>query len=87
MSYTRGPWFAINYAGWINLQTKKEYEYSSNILDSEHYENAEENGKLAAAAPELLEICIEFCERVERGEVKSSKTYAKMKEVIKKAIE
>ena len=31
---------------------------------------------------ELIEICEEFCARVERGEVKSKYTYAKMKQVL-----
>lgn len=37
------------------------------------------------AAPELLEALEWFCERVDKGEVRSVKTYSKFKQLIKKA--
>lgn len=45
------------------------------------------NAKLASKAPEMLEAMIEFCDRVDRGEVRSKKTYAKFKAIIKEATE
>jgi hypothetical protein len=45
----------------------------------------EANANLIAMAPELLEAMIEFVERVDKGEVRSTKTYNKFKELIAKA--
>lgn len=42
----------------------------------------EANAKLISNAPKLLEALIEFCERVDKGEVRSTKTYAKFKSLI-----
>ena len=43
------------------------------------------NATLIAAAPEMLEAMQEFVDRVEKGEVRSVKTYAKFKSIIAKA--
>lgn len=43
------------------------------------------NAKLIAAAPDLLEACIEFVRKVEAGEARSIRSYAQMKAAIKKA--
>lgn len=43
------------------------------------------NAALIAAAPEMLEAMQEFVDRVEKGEVRSVKTYAKFKSIIAKA--
>ena len=43
------------------------------------------NARLIVCAPEMLSAMIEFCERVEKGEVRSTKTYNKFKEIITKA--
>jgi hypothetical protein len=43
------------------------------------------NAKLIITAPLFLEAAIEFCERVEKGEIRSVKTYNKFKELINKA--
>jgi hypothetical protein len=50
-------------------------------------EEAEANAKLIAAAPELLEACIEFCRKVECGEARSTRSYNQMQAAIKKATE
>ena len=42
------------------------------------------NTRLIAEAPAMLELMKEFVDRVERGEVRSRKTYAAFKEVIAK---
>jgi len=43
------------------------------------------NALLLAAAPELLEAMKWFCQRVDNGEVRSLRTYARFKELINKA--
>jgi hypothetical protein len=43
------------------------------------------NAKLICAAPELLEACIDFVNKVESGAAKSTDSYAKMKAAISKA--
>lgn len=44
----------------------------------------EANAHLIAASPTMYEAIQEFCDRVERGEVRSKRTYTKFKELIKK---
>lgn len=41
------------------------------------------NARLISIAPEMMEAMQEFCDRVDRGEVRSKRTYAKFKELIK----
>lgn len=43
------------------------------------------NAHLIAAAPEMLEALKEFVRRVEAGKIRSRHTYAKFKEIIRKA--
>ncbi len=54
--HTPGPWFAVNYAGYNNLQAEPVYG-SPDLLNGQTMgaEQAEANAKLAAAAPDLLE--------------------------------
>lgn len=47
----------------------------------------EANAKLIVAAPEMLEAMQEFVDRCDKREVRSVRTYAKFKEIIKKATE
>lgn len=49
-------------------------------------EEAEANSRLIVNSKVLLDICIDFVEKVERGEAKSVRTYNKMKEVIAKVL-
>lgn len=44
------------------------------------------NANLIAAAPELLECCMEFVRKVECGEARSKRSYAQMKAAIAKAL-
>jgi hypothetical protein len=53
--YTPGPWFAVEYAGYFNIQSQDGYGEKYNLLDREEDENAEANAKLIAASPDLLE--------------------------------
>jgi hypothetical protein len=41
-----------------------------------------ENGRLIAAAPEMYDAMKLFCDRVDRGEVRSTKTYNQFKEIL-----
>lgn len=43
------------------------------------------NAQLISKAPELLEAMQEFCDRVDKGEVRSTKTYNKFKQLIQEA--
>jgi hypothetical protein len=53
-------------------------------LGSEDHE-VEDNAKLLAAAPDLLEACEEFVRKCECGEAKSIRSYEQMKTAIAKA--
>lgn len=50
--WTKGPWFAVEYSGYWDLQTEDNYTTSS-LLDADKFANAEQNAKLAASAPQL----------------------------------
>lgn len=49
-------------------------------------DKARANAHLIAAAPDLLQACIDFVEKVNRGEAKSTKSYSQMKSAIHKAL-
>lgn len=42
------------------------------------------NAQLIAVAPEMYEAMQEFCDKVDRGEARSIKTYTKFKEILSK---
>lgn len=50
---SKGPWHAVNYAGWINIQ-RSPYYGSKNLLDESKNPNAEHDAALMRAAPDLL---------------------------------
>lgn len=58
MKHTPGPWHPIEYAGRITLQSLDEYNFDDDILDADNVglEALHDNGKLAAAAPEMYEL-------------------------------
>lgn len=49
-------------------------------------EEVQANARLIESSKDLLDICIDFVEKVERGEAKSVRTYNRMKEVIAKVL-
>lgn len=55
--HTPGPWHPVNYGGYYMIQSGPFYE-SADILDEAQTPNAEQNAKLIAAAPQLLEACM-----------------------------
>lgn len=75
--HTLGPWYAVNYAGYIHIQDTPLYDDSNDLLNESECPQAEENGKLIAAAPataaerdRLLKENATLREKVERlGEV------------------
>ena len=71
--HTPGPWFAVQYANWFNIQTTEEYS-ASDVLDLECCEEAEANARLAAAAPELLEE-LKHCREWHKHHVDLIRTY------------
>lgn len=52
IKHTPGPWYALDYGGYINLQTEDCYS-EGGLLDLDKDENAVDNGLLAAASPDL----------------------------------
>ena len=94
--HTPGPW-KPSFVGQICIGVQNGGSYGQMICNTilpekdEEYEKEkieiESNAKLIAAAPELLEACIEFCRKVECGEARSKRSYAQMKLAIKKATE
>lgn len=50
-------------------------------------EEVKANALLISKAPEMLEAMQEFVDRVDKGEVRSNRTYNKFKQIIKKATE
>lgn len=62
--------------GWGWLQKKGE---------DAGIEEQNANGRLLAAAPDLLEACKEFVRKCECGEARSTRSYAQMKAAIAKA--
>lgn len=59
------------------------YAYSMNVGD----EQAKANAKLMAAAPELLEACIQIAEYIELHNISDGEAYFIVKNAIKKATE
>lgn len=51
---TPGPWHAVNYGGYFNLQTTAFYSGRNDLLNEDKNKLAAENAQLAAAAPDLL---------------------------------
>lgn len=85
--HTPGPWFAVDYAGFVSIQSVDEYS-DSDVLNIAVDPNAEANGKLAAAAPDLLEALKEAQQHfVRSGWRLSGRTGKIMEAAIKKATE
>lgn len=51
--HTPGPWFPVQYAGFWHIQTE-DYYTDSDVLNEDHFNEAEYNAKLCASAPDLL---------------------------------
>jgi len=88
--HTKGEWFfeeKINSEGNISINM---FSAKGGLLtkliddDSKTFEEIKANAILMTNAPKLLEAIVEFCERVEKGEIRSKKTYSKFKTIIEK---
>ena len=88
MKHTKGPWVAIEYGGYWNIQKEDAYSNTYDLLNEEKCPDAEANAKLAAAAPELLQVLISTSQLnlhlYEAGTV-GNVIYNKIQSIIKKA--
>ncbi|MEJ8803150.1 hypothetical protein [Pontibacter sp. H249] len=86
--HTPAPWHHIEYSGYSQLHDGDHYG-ATNLLDEDECSAAHFNGKLAAAAPELLdalEILLNDFEHIVKN-AKGQPAYTLAKEAIKKATE
>lgn len=97
--HTPGPWTVTTgeHTETTDLYDKGETWFNVNgeegvIADVLHgrcltqdEDEAAANAALIAAAPDMFEAMQEFVDRVERGEVRSKKTYEKFKAILSKA--
>jgi hypothetical protein len=59
--HTKGEHHAVNYGGYVTMQSTPNYDDNPiNLLNEEECQQAEENGKLYAAAPFMIST-IMFC--------------------------
>lgn len=100
--HTPGPWEVFicddggQWTGWplsieaaaetdkVVVRTGGQWPYEWDAATSQV--EAVANAKLIAAAPDMLNAMQEFCDRVDRGEVRSKATYAKFKAIISDAM-
>ena len=82
--HTQGEW--ITKEGQIYPQETGKTLALIPYFDKDN-EEQQANAKLIAAAPELLDACIEFVRKVDCGMARSTKSYKQMKEAIQKATE
>jgi len=82
---TKGEWKAVKLPYKVGLCTHEiQFNEDGECVTDGVY--GEANAKLIAAAPDLLEACMEFVRKVECGEAKSKRSYAQMKQAIEKAL-
>lgn len=88
--FTPAPWYAVNYGGYIKIQSTDFYE-NTDILDEDKCPQAELNAILATCAPELLEalqesiLCLDkYCIPETSDELKE--LVSKSKSIIRKAL-
>lgn len=63
LKHTPGPWYAVNYADFWDIQDDPHYG-KTDLLDAHTCDQAEANAKLMAAAPELIKALITLKEWV-----------------------
>jgi hypothetical protein len=73
----RDTWSLLGNEGYGILSCDGEGNSPQNVNNADAH--------LIAAAPDMYEAMQEFCDRVDRGEVRSKYTYGKFKEVLRKA--
>lgn len=89
--FTKGEWKIENNLSGLETTIycgKKriaEFKHYKSFKNDPSFEEGKANAKLAESAPDMFSAIVEFCDRVDRGEVRSTKTYNQFKEIIKKA--
>lgn len=94
--FTKGKWEVADYlndtthqrvlAVWLGGTFKTENDRVICLISPKETETEEDiaNAQLIAVAPEMYEAMQEFCDKVDRGEARSIKTYTKFKEILSK---
>lgn len=83
--HTPGPWFAVNYSGYYSLQKEDYYSDKDDLLNEEKCPDAEANAKLAAAAPDLLEVLQKVIHAIQHSNMKGTILHGEITAAIKKA--
>ena len=81
--FTKGEWTVEDGRVVACGDFRIAYSYSGSNIP--YTEPAKANAHLIAAAPEMYEAMQEFVNRVDKGEVRSNKTYNKFKSILAKA--
>lgn len=81
---TPGPWYAVNYGGWIHIQQLPFYG-ESDLLNEDNCSLANQNAHLAASAPELLEA-LQNLVKWEHGTINHFRAYKDAQAAINKAL-
>src|SRR5699024_6789002 len=91
---TKGKWEACNKTNHVQSRTGHDGRTISGLQTIcsvntvfTSKEESKANAQLISKAPEMLEAMQWFCDRVDNGEVRSTKTYNKFKQIIKEATE
>ena len=93
--HTKGNWITVANGSYIVVKTENWFDsdrhlyvsvmlYDDRNNDLHFSEENKANADVIAAAPEMLEAMQLFVDLVERGEIRSKKTYASFQEMIKK---
>jgi len=81
--FTPGPWRVEKRHA---VHSGKRRTANANVMNHRiPYMEKKANAHLISAAPDMYEAMKEFCDRCDKGEVRSKRTYAKFMEILKKA--
>ena len=70
----------------LSNDPKDDTEKYCNMSDVVTREERQANAKLIAAAPDLLQACMNFVNKCDNGMARSKNSYAEMKAAIEKAL-
>lgn len=90
---TPGPWSVLTFNTsvlssdvWPVRRISVGNLYDGAVAINPRYKWNEADMRLISAAPDLFEACAEFCRKVDRGEARSTRSYAQMKAALAKAL-